>query len=84
MESLLQKLSPGTIPHYSIPHTMGSLAMANAFGVIPYLRNVLEIMLPLLSTLKTDLLKQTFSFGTKYNINFYDDYNQKHFSIWVF
>lgn len=75
MESLLHKLSPGIIPHYSIPHTMGSLTMANAFGVIPFLRIVLEIMLPLLSTLKTDLQKQTFSFGTKYKVNSYNDYN---------
>lgn len=51
------------MPHYTIPHTMGALANANAYGVIPYLKDILKIMLPLLGELKTDQLKQAFSFG---------------------
>ncbi|EFA03008.2 maestro heat-like repeat-containing protein family member 1 [Tribolium castaneum] len=63
MESLLGKLEVGVIPHYMIPHTLGALANANAFGVIPYLKNILAIMLPLLGGVKFDPLKQAFSYA---------------------
>lgn len=63
MDSLLGKLEAGVIPHYMVPHTLGALANANAFGVVPYLKNILSIMLPLLGGVKFDPLKQAFSYG---------------------
>ncbi|RZC37257.1 hypothetical protein BDFB_008476, partial [Asbolus verrucosus] len=63
MESLLGKLEVGVIPHYMIPHTLGALANANAYGVVPYLKNILAIMLPLLGGVKFDPLKQAFSYA---------------------
>nr|CAD7445664.1 unnamed protein product [Timema bartmani] len=36
MEGLLKHLQPGVVPHYSILHTMGSLAAANVFGIVPF------------------------------------------------
>lgn len=63
MDALLKKFLPGVIPHYTIPHTMGALASANTYGVIPYLKNILDIMIPLLPNLRTDALKQAFAYG---------------------
>lgn len=60
---MLQNLQAGVIPHYTIPRTLGALANTNAYGVIPYLKDILNIMLPLLGGLKADHLKQAFAFG---------------------
>ncbi|XP_066159161.1 maestro heat-like repeat-containing protein family member 1 isoform X1 [Euwallacea fornicatus] len=62
-DALLKNLQAGVIPHYTIPHTMGELAGTNAYGVIPYLKDILNIMLPLLGGLRTDHLKQAFAFA---------------------
>lgn len=74
MEALLNKLQIGVVPHYMVPHTLGTLANSNAFGVIPYLKNVLGIMLPLLGGLKSDPLKQAFSYGKFKFINNVEPY----------
>ncbi|KAJ8930968.1 hypothetical protein NQ314_016182 [Rhamnusium bicolor] len=63
MDALLQKLHAGVIPHYMIPHTLGALANANAHGVVPYLKTIFNIILPLLGGLKSDPLKQAFSYA---------------------
>ncbi|XP_076271212.1 maestro heat like repeat family protein c11.1 isoform X2 [Rhynchophorus ferrugineus] len=63
IDALLKNLRAGVIPHYTIPHTLGSLADTNAYGVIPYLKDILNIMLPLLGGLKNDHLKQAFSYA---------------------
>ncbi|KAJ8979536.1 hypothetical protein NQ317_017684 [Molorchus minor] len=63
VDALLNKLEAGVIPHHMIPHTLGSLSNANANGVVPYLKNILNIILPLLGGIRTDPLKQSFSFA---------------------
>lgn len=63
VDALLKKLEVGVIPHYMIPHTLGSLANTNAHGVVPYMKNIFNIILPLLGGLKTELLRQSFSYG---------------------
>lgn len=66
MESLLTKLEPGVIPHYMVPHTLGALANSNANAVVPYLKNILIVLLPLLGGVKADHLKQAISYGNVY------------------
>lgn len=56
-------MSAGVVPHYTIPHTLGSLSSANAYGVVPYLKTILGIMLPLLAGLKQEPLKQAFAYS---------------------
>ncbi|CAG9858443.1 unnamed protein product [Phyllotreta striolata] len=63
MDSLLEKLKPGVIPHHMVPHTLGALASANVRGVVPYLKDILNVILPLLGGLRTEVLKQSFSFA---------------------
>lgn len=64
-DGLLKKLESGNLPHYTVPHTLASLAYANAFGLVPYLKKILGVMIPLLNQVKTDTLKQAFAFGKK-------------------
>ncbi|CAH0557118.1 unnamed protein product [Brassicogethes aeneus] len=63
MESLLKKLQAGVVPHYMIPHTLGSLANVNPYGVVPYLKNILNIILPLIGNLRPENLRTAFSFA---------------------
>ncbi|XP_030751328.1 maestro heat-like repeat-containing protein family member 1 [Sitophilus oryzae] len=62
-DALLQKLQIGMVPHYTVPHTLGSLASVNAYGVIRYLKDILNIILPLLGGLKNDHLKESFAYA---------------------
>lgn len=67
MEGLLRKFEPGVIPHYAVMHTMGSLATANIFGIVPFVKPTLGTMLPMMAMLKQDSYKQVFAFG-KYKL----------------
>lgn len=59
----MKRLRAGVIPHFMIPHTLGALANANANGVVPYLKDIFNITLPLLGGCRFDPLKQSFAFG---------------------
>lgn len=63
MEALLKELDNGTLPHNMILYTLGTLATSNPFAVVPYVKNILSIMLPLLESVKKDTAKQAFSYG---------------------
>lgn len=63
MDNLLSELEVGIMPHYMIPRTLGSMANANVYGVVPYLKDIFNNILPLLGGLRNDALKQSFSFG---------------------
>lgn len=59
------RLETGSMPHYMIPYTLGSLANVNASGVVPYLKEIFNIMIPLLNGIKNDVQRQAFAFGKK-------------------
>uniref|UniRef100_A0A6P7GVH6 Maestro heat-like repeat-containing protein family member 1 n=1 Tax=Diabrotica virgifera virgifera TaxID=50390 RepID=A0A6P7GVH6_DIAVI len=63
MDALREKLQPSVIPHHMVPYTLGALASANAIGVVPYLKDIYSIILPLLPSLRTEILKQSVSFA---------------------
>lgn len=63
MDNLLIKLEAGIMPHYMVPRTLGAMANANVNGVVPYLKDIFNNMLPFLGGLKNDALKESFSFG---------------------
>nr|XP_028708948.1 maestro heat-like repeat-containing protein family member 1 isoform X7 [Macaca mulatta] len=60
MEELLRKLHPGTLPHCAVLHTLASLSVANAFGVVPFLPSVLSSLLPVLGMAKQDTVRVAF------------------------
>lgn len=63
VERLLKKSEVGVVPHYSIPHTLGSLSSINSYGIVPYLKKILAFMIPLLGSVKIDLARQAFAYG---------------------
>nr|XP_055204498.1 maestro heat-like repeat-containing protein family member 1 isoform X8 [Gorilla gorilla gorilla] len=60
MEELLRRLHPGTLPHCAVLHTLASLSVANAFGVVPFLPSVLSSLLPVLGVAKQDTVRVAF------------------------
>jgi hypothetical protein len=63
MGGLLKQFQPGVVPHYTILHTMGALASANMFGIVPFMKATLGTKLPMLGMLRSDPMKQVFSYG---------------------
>ncbi|KAJ2944509.1 hypothetical protein O0L34_g3854 [Tuta absoluta] len=63
LRSLINQLSPASVPHYTIAHTLGTLAAVNTQGVVPQIKEILSKMLPLLSLVKQDGLKQAFAYA---------------------
>lgn len=63
IEGLLKKNEAGIVPHYTLPHTLGSLASINTYGIVPYLKMILSFMIPLLGGIKTDITRQAFAYG---------------------
>ncbi|XP_072937353.1 maestro heat-like repeat-containing protein family member 1 [Epargyreus clarus] len=63
LRSLINQLSPASVPHYTIAHTLGTLAAVNTHGVVPHVKEVLAKMLPLLPLVKQDGIKQAFAYA---------------------
>nr|CAI5839463.1 unnamed protein product [Callosobruchus analis] len=63
MDSLLKKLTAGIVPHFMIPHALGAMANTNAVGVVPYLKEIFIIILPLLSGCRAEHLKLSFAYA---------------------
>lgn len=67
MDALAERLHalPGQQPHahahFQVMHCMGSLATANQSGIVPHLKPVLVAVLPTLSTIRADYVRQAFA-----------------------
>ncbi|XP_059496590.1 maestro heat-like repeat-containing protein family member 1 [Stegostoma tigrinum] len=61
MEEILQKFQPGVLPHFFVVQTLGNLAMANVYGMVPFLTAILGTMLPMLGMAKHDSMKSVFT-----------------------
>ncbi|XP_043547011.1 maestro heat-like repeat-containing protein family member 1 [Chiloscyllium plagiosum] len=61
MEEILQKFQPGVLPHYFVVQTLGNLATANVYGMVPFLTAILGTMLPMLGMAKHDSMKSVFT-----------------------
>ena len=72
LRSLINQLSPASVPHYTIAHTLGTLAAVNTHGVVPHIKEILSKMLPLLSLVKADGLKQAFAYGKFLELQVHD------------
>ncbi|XP_040592281.1 maestro heat-like repeat-containing protein family member 1 isoform X2 [Mesocricetus auratus] len=60
MEEMLSRFHPGVLPHPSVLHTLASLSVSNAFGMVPFLPSILSTMLPMLGMAKQDALRVVF------------------------
>eukprot|EP00795_Rhopilema_esculentum_P001016 gene1016-15340_t len=61
MDELLQKIVPGTLPHYFVVLTLANLATENVFGVVPFLKDIFSRMLAMLGMVKQDNMRWVFS-----------------------
>ncbi|CAH0404602.1 unnamed protein product [Chilo suppressalis] len=60
---LINQLSPASVPHYTIAHTLGTLAAVNTHAVVPHVKEILGKMLPLLPLVRNDAVKQAFAYA---------------------
>ncbi|XP_045514319.1 maestro heat-like repeat-containing protein family member 1 [Pieris brassicae] len=63
LRSLINELSPATLPHYTIAHTMGTLSMLNTKSMVPHIKEILGKMLPLLPLVRQNGDKQAFAYA---------------------
>ncbi|XP_046676920.1 maestro heat-like repeat-containing protein family member 1 isoform X2 [Homalodisca vitripennis] len=63
MGGLVTKLEMNVVPHYTVLHTMANLASANVAGFVPFIKATLDMILPLLSSIRNDPIRQVFSFA---------------------
>ncbi|XP_067937977.1 maestro heat-like repeat-containing protein family member 1 [Watersipora subatra] len=61
MEELMLHLNPGVLPHYFVILTLGKLAVANAYEMVPFITGVMGTMLPMLGLAKQDNLRWVFA-----------------------
>lgn len=61
MGQLLEYLAPGTLPHYFVVLTLADYAQADAFGLVPFLKDILGRILPMLMLTKQENMKWVFS-----------------------
>ncbi|KAK7115260.1 maestro heat-like repeat-containing protein family member 1 isoform X1 [Littorina saxatilis] len=61
MGEMLQKFQPGVLPHFFVVQTIGNLAAANVYGMVPHLTAVLGTMLPMLGLAKYDNMRWVFA-----------------------
>ncbi|KAK6184716.1 hypothetical protein SNE40_007128 [Patella caerulea] len=61
MGELLEKFQPGVLPHFFVLQTMGNLAAANVYRMVPHLTAVLGTMLPMLGLAKQDNMRWVFA-----------------------
>lgn len=64
MEGLLKQLPAGQVGHFMVLHCIGSLATANTCDMIPFVKQTLDTILPTLSSVRLDHVKQAYSFGS--------------------
>ncbi|OWR47629.1 hypothetical protein KGM_211841 [Danaus plexippus plexippus] len=63
LRSLIDQISPASLPHYTIAHTLGTLAAVNTHELVPHVKEILGKMLPLLPLVKQDGSKQAFAYA---------------------
>uniref|UniRef100_A0A2C9KZ46 Maestro heat-like repeat-containing protein family member 1 n=1 Tax=Biomphalaria glabrata TaxID=6526 RepID=A0A2C9KZ46_BIOGL len=61
MGEMLEKFQPGILPHFFVVQTIGNLAAANVYDMVPHLTAVLGTMLPMLGLAKYDNMRWVFA-----------------------
>lgn len=63
MDALVKQLGPHKLGHFMVLHTMGYLATSNMVEIVPYIKTVLGVIIPMLSIIKQDYVKQAYSYA---------------------
>lgn len=65
---LVNYLVQGQPVHFMLLHTLGELSTANTNDMVQYLRRIFSTVIPTMELVKTDHLKQAYSFGESHNL----------------
>lgn len=63
MDALAKHVEQHQVAHFMVPYTMGSLATANVMDSISLIKPILGFILPTLSSIKQDHLRQSYAFA---------------------
>ncbi|XP_055615310.1 maestro heat-like repeat-containing protein family member 1 isoform X2 [Toxorhynchites rutilus septentrionalis] len=63
MNVLIEYINQNQVPHFMILYSMGSLATVNIMESIPLIKSIMGFILPTLSSIKHDHLKQSYAFA---------------------
>lgn len=63
MDALAKHVEKHQVAHFMVPYTMGSLATANVMDSISLIKPLLGFILPTLSSIKQDHLRQSYAFA---------------------
>ncbi|XP_055537388.1 maestro heat-like repeat-containing protein family member 1 isoform X2 [Wyeomyia smithii] len=63
MDALTKHVEQHQVAHFMIPYAMGSLATANIMDSIPLIKPILGYILPTLSSIKQDYIRQSYAFA---------------------
>lgn len=61
MDCLHMKFQPGVIPHFFVVQALGDLAVSNAFGMVPFMKAILQTTLTIIGLVKHDNMKWVFA-----------------------
>lgn len=70
------RLEPGVIPNAVIVSTIGKLVAANPYGMLSFLKIILTIMLPMLTQIHEEVLKQAVCSSKYIYLNIFDNTNK--------
>lgn len=57
------RFEPGLVPICSVIRAMGMVASCNPFGMVPFIKLTLSVMLPMLDQVHDDAQRQAFCFS---------------------
>jgi hypothetical protein len=63
MDELTGILQSHQIPHFMVIETLGSLTRAKLYDAVSYIKNILQIIIPMLSLIKQDYQKKSYAFA---------------------
>lgn len=69
LAGLMNYLVQGQPAHFMLLHTLGELSTANTQDIVQYLRKIFSILIPTMELVRTDHLKQAYSFGERFSLS---------------
>ncbi|XP_075211694.1 maestro heat like repeat family protein c11.1 isoform X2 [Lycorma delicatula] len=63
MENLMRKFENKVVPHYTLLHSLANIANVNVSVFVPYIKGLLNLLLPLFPAIKFESIRQVFAFA---------------------
>lgn len=62
----MRKFENKVVPHYTLLHSLANIANVNVSVFVPYIKGLLNLLLPLFPAIKFESIRQVFAFGQFY------------------